>query len=188
MQRPQQSVHWAAPPPRAARLPRDHRAAPDLLGAADAAALRPAAAPAALPHERVRVRHDLALEAPLLGKRVRVHGLKGKAELNGSLGIADGYNSAKGRYHILLDSDPTTPVMLKPKNVVAVEDDAGKKPKLARKRSGTLHPDQLGAVRAAAAAARRAAVGACRAPRAHLAERPLLLPLHELGSLRIHRG
>ena len=64
---------------------------------------------------------NLAVEAPLLGKRVRVVGLKGKAELNGRVGVADSYNALKQRYHVVLDGDASAPVMLKPENVVVVE-------------------------------------------------------------------
>ena len=97
---------------------------------------------------------NLELEAPLVGRRVRVVGLKGKAELNGRAGLADGYNAGKGRYHVRLDDTPGPAVMLKPTNVVAEGAEQQRqqdRPGLTRKRSGTLKIDGLDAVRRAAA-------------------------------------
>ena len=41
---------------------------------------------------------------PLLGKRVEVCGLVGKAELNGRLGTASTFDAAKGRYRVRLEA------------------------------------------------------------------------------------
>ena len=40
---------------------------------------------------------------PLLGKRVEVHGLQGKADLNGRTGVAATFDKEKGRYHVRLE-------------------------------------------------------------------------------------
>ena len=55
----------------------------------------------------------------LVGKRVRVVGIKSRPELNGKCGLADGYNAAKGRIRVLLDVNPGEPMMLKPANLEA---------------------------------------------------------------------
>ena len=108
---------------------------------------------------------NLEVEAPLLGARVRVVGLKGKAELNGRVGVADGYNSEKGRYHVLMDDTPGPAIMLKPSNVVAEgaqqpqqqqehtqqQEEQASRPSLTRKRSGTLKITELDDIHRAAA-------------------------------------
>ena len=42
--------------------------------------------------------------APLVGRRVIVDGLSSKPELNGSRGIAVGFDEDKGRYTVRLDA------------------------------------------------------------------------------------
>jgi len=55
--------------------------------------------------------------APLVGRRVIVDGLSSKPELNGSRGIAVGFDEDKGRYTVRLDAGPT--MALRPSNLTA---------------------------------------------------------------------
>ena len=45
--------------------------------------------------------------AALLGRRVRVHGLAGKVELNEQIGLVKSFDEAKQRYRVQLDTPPT---------------------------------------------------------------------------------
>ena len=45
-----------------------------------------------------------AADAPLLGRRVAVHGLSGRPELNGRCGVARRYDEARGRYEVELEA------------------------------------------------------------------------------------
>ena len=47
-------------------------------------------------------------EAPLLGRRVCLHGLVSRPELNGKSGVAARYDEAKGRYEVQLDGEAAT--------------------------------------------------------------------------------
>ena len=51
----------------------------------------------------------------LVGERVRLTGLKGRADLNGSCGVVRSFDTDKGRYLVALDTDMT--IALKPANV-----------------------------------------------------------------------
>ena len=61
--------------------------------------------------------------APLVGRRVRIHGLSGRPELNGLSGTATSYLSAKGRYAVAVAGHDS--VLLKPSNL---QEDAPKAP------------------------------------------------------------
>jgi hypothetical protein len=60
-----------------------------------------------------------AADTPLLGKKVAIHGLVAKPELNGLEGRAFSYDDAKGRYGVRIDSRE---VSIKPQNLTEVEE------------------------------------------------------------------
>lgn len=63
--------------------------------------------------------------ALLVGQRVRIHGLVGRPELNGTCGLARSFDAQTGRYAVRLDADGTR-VALKPANLVREEAAAAK--------------------------------------------------------------
>jgi len=56
----------------------------------------------------------------LFGRRVRIEGLKGRADLNGGEGIAGSFDEAAGRYAVILDRDGEC-VKVKSANLVAID-------------------------------------------------------------------
>ena len=60
---------------------------------------------------------------PLVGRRVLVKGVRARAEYNGQFGVASAFSYTKGRYRVVLDSDPHKPIMLRPRNVFLIEEE-----------------------------------------------------------------
>ena len=56
-------------------------------------------------------------EMPLQGRRVILQGLASKPELNGATGKAVSFDADKGRYGVMLDTDETAKISLKPANL-----------------------------------------------------------------------
>ena len=56
------------------------------------------------------------LRAPLGGRHCRIHSLNGRADLNGSTGVAVGYSTARGRYTIEVDGTSES-VRVRPANL-----------------------------------------------------------------------
>jgi len=52
----------------------------------------------------------------LLGRRVRIDGLKGRPELNGRCGVAGRFDAAKGRYEVAVEGEAEA-VLLRPANL-----------------------------------------------------------------------
>jgi hypothetical protein len=55
----------------------------------------------------------------LLGRHVRIDGLKGRPELNGRCGVAGRFDAAKGRYEVAVEGEAEA-VLLKPANLQEV--------------------------------------------------------------------
>ena len=70
------------------------------------------------------------MSGPYVGKRVRIHGLQSRPELNGSVGLAASYDDARNRYNVQVQSnvgaDPTQviSIALQPKNLEPAPDGA----------------------------------------------------------------
>jgi hypothetical protein len=62
-----------------------------------------------------------AMSGPYCGRRVKIHGLQGKPEFNGMVGVATIYDDSKNRYTVQLSSGP---IALQPKNLEPVNDDS----------------------------------------------------------------
>ena len=68
------------------------------------------------------------MSGPYVGKRVRIHGLQSRPELNGSVGLAASYDDARNRYNVQVQSnvgaDPTRviSIALQPKNLEPAPD------------------------------------------------------------------
>ena len=60
----------------------------------------------------------------LMGRRVQIQGLTGRADLNGRTGLAGAYDGEAGRYAVRLDEDDET-VKVRPTNLSAVESGVG---------------------------------------------------------------
>ena len=61
----------------------------------------------------------LTSDAPLVGCRVVLRGLAARPELNGRLGTAGKFDTAKGRYAVRLLDGPSEPLSIKPANLDA---------------------------------------------------------------------
>ena len=61
------------------------------------------------------------MSGPYCGRRVKIHGLQSKPELNGMVGVATIYDDSKNRYTVQLSSGP---IALQPKNLEPVNDDS----------------------------------------------------------------
>jgi hypothetical protein len=64
------------------------------------------------------------MAAPLVGRRVKISGLTGRPELNGTEGLAVSFDDAKGRYNVKLDADAKI-MSLKPASLDAADGGAG---------------------------------------------------------------
>jgi hypothetical protein len=53
------------------------------------------------------------------GERVQIHGLVGRAELNGCFGVVESHNAASGRYAVALEQGGEAPIALKPTNLTS---------------------------------------------------------------------
>jgi len=63
----------------------------------------------------------------LLGRRVRIDGLKGRPELNGRCGVAGRFEAAKGRYAVTVEGEAEA-VLLRPANLQEVLEPAPHSP------------------------------------------------------------
>jgi hypothetical protein len=70
--------------------------------------------------EAAVVRAAAAAPTPnLLGRRVRIDGLKGRPELNGRCGVAGRFDAAKGRYEVAVEGEAEA-VLLRPANLKVI--------------------------------------------------------------------
>ena len=60
-----------------------------------------------------------ALDAPLIGLRVRVRGLSSRFDLNGLVGVAIAYSPAQSRYTVNVGGQRE--IAIKPSNLVRIE-------------------------------------------------------------------
>ena len=80
-------------------------------------------APAHLEAIRARAETPPSLRmAPLCGARVKIKGIQSKPELNGAFARCGQFSAERGRYAVVLESEPNgAPVYLKPANLDVVE-------------------------------------------------------------------
>ena len=50
---------------------------------------------------------------------MQIHGLVGRAELNGCFGVVESHNAASGRYAVALEQGGEAPIALKPTNLTS---------------------------------------------------------------------